>query len=158
MTRLAALLCAVILTVTVTAALGAPGEDHWSPDPDSPFGKAYAEAKALIDAQDFAAALPILQKLAKDEPGSADVFNLLGFAYRKTGDLENSAPAYERALRLSPNHHEALEYQGELFLTLGDLDRAEQNLVRLNALCGLGCEEAQELAELIAAYKAARDQ
>ena len=138
-----------ILILWATSALALPAEDHWAPDPDSPHAQAYAKAAKLIEAEDYAGALPLLQALALDAPGDADVFNLLGFAYRKTGDLKNSAPAYERALFLKPDHLGALEYQGELFLTLGDVAAAEANLARLRGLCPSPCEETDELAEAI---------
>ena len=60
-----------------------------------------------------------------------------------------------RALYLNPEHLGALEYQGELFLTLGDLKRAEWNLSRLKQLCSVVCEERDDLAEAIEAWRVA---
>lgn len=138
----------------VTGAAAAPAEDHWTADPADASPK--AEARALIAAGRFAEAQPILAALAKTQPGDADVFNLLGFAYRKTGDLGRSAPAYARALRLDPHHRGALEYQGELFLAEGRLAAAEANLRRLTQVCAGPCEEAADLAAAIADWRAAK--
>ncbi len=57
--------------------------------------------------------------------------------------------AYERALKLDPQHAGALEYQGELFVILGEPDKARANLVLIEAICGTGCEEYVDLAEAI---------
>jgi hypothetical protein len=46
-------------------------------------------------------------------------------------------------------HKGALEYQGELFVELGQLDKAKENLAKLNHLCWFGCEEASDLKEAI---------
>ena len=137
-------------------AYAAPAEDHWSSDMDPKLAEDFLEAGELIVAEEFAAALPILRRLAVDLPANADVFNMLGFAYRKTGDLERSAPNYERALHLNPNHLGALEYQGELFLMLGDLPAAEANLARLKRLCASPCEERDELTEAIRTWTSAQ--
>lgn len=142
-------LCALFSGV----AFALPGEDHWSVDPESPFAQDYNKAKAMIEAENFADALPILTRLAEVDSANANVFNLLGFAYRKTGDLQRSAPAYERALLLNPDHLSALEYQGELFLAVGDVDAADRNLTRLTTLCPSPCEETDELAEAIATWR-----
>jgi len=135
-----------------TSGFAAPGEDHWGSPIAVPESGAYATAQALIEAEQFAEALPILERLAETQPGNANVFNYLGYAHRKTGDLNQSGEAYARALRIDPHHIGALEYQGELFLMRGEVGEAKANLVRLNAICPAGCEEADELAEAIAAH------
>ena len=47
----------------------------------------------------------------------------------------------------------ALEYQGELYLTIGDLDLAKANLQRLDKLCWLGCDEYDDLRASIEDYQ-----
>ena len=62
------------------AALAVPGDDHWStpltPDQTARFDR----AKAMIKAEQFAQALPVLKALSGELGSNADVFNLLGFA------------------------------------------------------------------------------
>lgn len=108
----------------------------------------YAEAKALVEGENFAAALPILVSLTSEEPQNADAWNLLGFTQRKLGNYDEAALAYETALTLNPDHLGALEYQGELFLQTGKPDLAKANLERLKGLCG-DCEEAEDLEKAI---------
>lgn len=111
----------------------------------------YAEAKAMVDEGNFVAALPNLIALTKADAKNADAWNLLGFTYRKLGQLEDSDAAYLTVLSINSDHLGALEYQGELFITTGKLDEAKANLAKLQALCGT-CEQAQDLE---AALKAA---
>ena len=147
---------ALVLAGLSAELAAAPSEDHWTREVAPADAAALEEAQALIAAERFAEALPALEALAEDLPAEAEVFSLLGFAHRKLGDLAASAAAYERALHLDPDHLGALEYQGELFLTLGDVAAAEANLARLAALCALPCEEREELAAAIADWRAQR--
>ena len=60
---------------------------------------------------------------------------------------------YQAALAIEPRHRGANEYLGELYLTLGDLAKAEERLEVLDDACFFGCEEYTELKNAIAAYK-----
>jgi len=65
------------------------------------------------------------------------------------GDFDSAAQNYERALMIDPEHVGALEYQGELFLQTGKPEMAQENLARLQQLCGMDCEEYKTLASSI---------
>ena len=108
-------------------------------------------AERLIYKERYKKAIKKLRNAIKEEPGNADAWNLLGYASRKKGDLEQSASAYSKALEIEPDHKGALEYQGELFLMQGDKAAAEANLARLTELCPDGCEQLEELTQAIAA-------
>ena len=90
-------------------------------------------------------AISALLDVVDAAPGNADAYNLLGFASRKSGDLDRAWVFYDAALRINPNHLGALEYQGELFILQGDIAAAEANLVKLAAACG-ACAEYADLA------------
>jgi Flp pilus assembly protein TadD len=111
---------------------------------------AYAEAKASIDAGNYIAALPILLQLTADEPTNADAWNLLGFTQRKLGEFDAAGVAYDTALKINPAHLGALEYQGELFLQTGAVDKAKANLETLRELCG-DCDEFGDLQAALTA-------
>ena len=87
------------------------------------------------------------------DPGNADAWNLIGFSSRKLGDYVTSEAAYDKALAIDPKHKGALEYKGELYLTLGNLAGAEELLARLRRSCSFNCSEVQDLKDAIAAYK-----
>lgn len=144
---------ALLVFLGQMAAFALPGEDHWTIGLTPEEAAVFEEAATLIEREEFTAAVPILEKLAADLPANADVFNMLGFAYRNTGDLQKSAPAYERALYLKPDHLQALEYQGELFLLLGNIKGAEENLSLMDEHCAFPCLERDELSEAIEAWR-----
>ena len=100
--------------------------------------------RAKIKAKDFAGAIADLTRIA-DKVTHADVYNLLGFALRKSGDYKGAATYYGKALDFDPEHKSALEYQGEMFVETGQMDRARANLEKLAKLCPSGCEELDDL-------------
>ena len=106
--------------------------------------------RAKIKAQDYKAALSELRDLAEDNQ-NADVYNLLGFTLRKTGDYATSLSYYTKALDLQPDHKAAREYLGELFVETGHMDKAKEQLAALTKLCPAGCEERADLEKAIAA-------
>ena len=123
------------------------GSNSWSGDPN------YNQAKALINQEKYAEAVPYLQKAVEARPQSADAFNYLGYSHRKIGDFDAAMKYYQRALQLQPRHLGANEYLGELYLEMGDLAKAEERLEVLDDACFFGCEEYSELKELIKDYK-----
>ena len=76
------------------------------------------------------------------------------FSSRNLGDYVTSEAAYDKAL-IDPKHKGALEYKGELYLTLGNLAGAEV-LARLRRSCSFNCSEVKDLTDAIAAYKKAQ--
>ena len=111
--------------------------------------------KAKVKAKDFAGALAELKPML-DTHHHADVYNLMGFSLRKTGDIKQGGEYYVKALELDPKHKGALEYQGQMFVELGDMAKAKANLKRLVTLCPKGCEERADLAKAIATAPAAK--
>src|SRR5258708_11378298 len=106
--------------------------------------------RAKLKAKDFAAALTELRDLAEDIQ-QADVYNLLGFALRKTGDVKTSLTYYTKALELQPDHKAAREYLGELYVETGNMEKAKEQLAALAKLCPGGCEEREDLQKAITA-------
>jgi Flp pilus assembly protein TadD len=109
--------------------------------------------RAMIKAKDFKAAISALTPLLNTHQ-HADVYNLMGFSLRKSGDLKQAATFYAKALDFDANHKGALEYQGEMFVELGQVDRAKANLAKLVVLCPQGCEEREDLEKAISAAPA----
>tara|TARA_A100001388_G_scaffold241539_1_gene197872 strand:- start:10 stop:621 length:612 start_codon:yes stop_codon:yes gene_type:complete len=111
-----------------------------------PFERIYG----LIRLEKFAAAHEALKFISVPTPSKqADKYNLLGFTARKSGNLNAAGEYYERALEINPKHIQALEYQGELYLQLGDIDQAKRNLEKINEICWLICKEKKMLKNAI---------
>ena len=138
----------IILSLLALPAIAAGTSDGSSTETATV--SVYDEAKAMVDEGNFAAALPKLVNLTKMDARNADAWNLLGFTYRKLGQLADSDTAYLTVLSINPNHLGALEYQGELFITTGKIDQAKANLEELKGLCG-SCEQAEDLEKALKA-------
>ena len=138
------------LTLTSTSALAAGDYGGTTTTASSGMTK----ATKAIKAKDFDKAYKILSIEVKKSPKDADVHNLLGYSSRKLGQYDKSEAHYTRALELDPKHKGALEYMGELYLTLNNLEKAEELRARLDKVCWLGCDELDELDAAIASWKA----
>lgn len=116
--------------------------------------KYFKDGVADVKDGDYASAVDLFEKVVKKEPKNANAYNYLGFSYRKLGQYDKAFENYEKALALEPGHLGANEYIGEAYLETGNLAKAEERLATLKGLCPAGCEEAEDLAHAIEAYKA----
>jgi tetratricopeptide (TPR) repeat protein len=105
--------------------------------------------RAKIKAKDFKAAIAELTPMLETYQ-HADVYNLMGFSLRKTGDPKQAYTFYRKALEFDPEHKGALEYLGELYVETGQIDKAREHVVLLKKLCPSGCEELADLEQAIA--------
>ena len=146
------LLTTLLLTCASPLMIQAAGS---SDDDDSKPQKSrnYQEAVSYIKKSDYSSAIPLLKRELEKNSRDADAHNYMGYALRKSNDLKNSAVHYAKALEINPKHLGALEYQGELFLTIGNLDLAKANLQKLDKLCWLGCDEYDDLRASIEDYQ-----
>jgi tetratricopeptide (TPR) repeat protein len=109
----------------------------------------YYDALKLIKNKSFKLAIQNLNKAEKNSKLDPDIYNYLGFSYRKMGNMKLASLNYEKALKIDPKHKGTLEYQGEMFITLGQLDKAKANLKKLSSVCFLGCDEEKKLKNSI---------
>ncbi len=143
----AAVLCLGLFTAA-PAAFAMGGDDSST----SSASGGYALAEQLIKAEDYGKAITELKKL--DTSGNADVLNLLGFAHRKLGKVDEGIAYYMQALRIDAEHKGAHEYLGEAYLQKDDIKSAEDVLAKLKSVCGIfGCKEFDKLQGAIAEYK-----
>ena len=120
--------------------------------------KLYELAEKHIDNQSYDKSLKLLKKLTKREDlgtKRADIYNLLGFSYRKleNPDLDKSFAAYMMAIELDPSHLGAHEYLGELYLMRNQKDKALIILEKLDQLAGSNTKEYKELKITIDEYQ-----
>jgi tetratricopeptide (TPR) repeat protein len=112
----------------------------------------YKKAKGLVDDEEYAKAIPLLQKSIQQKGEYADALNLLGYSNRKLGDMTKAMTYYTKALNKEPKHLGANEYMGELYLEMNDLPKAEERLAVLKSACG-DCDEYEDLEDEINDYK-----
>jgi tetratricopeptide (TPR) repeat protein len=133
--------CVLGLSMAAFAAGGGGGESMSNIAPSKPADPNFGQAKALIEARNYAPALPLLQQVVAKDPRNADAFNLLGLPPASRAIRKGSLQYYNQALTLDPKHIGAHEYAGEAYLMLDRLPEAEQHLARLDSLCVFGCTE-----------------
>jgi tetratricopeptide (TPR) repeat protein len=140
-----AFLISLLLAVASIAATDALAIDTVS-SRDAPD---LTSVRAKIKAKDFKAAIVELTPMLETHQ-HADVYNLMGFSLRKSGDPKQAYTFYRKALDFDPEHKGALEYLGELYVETGQVDKARENVVLLKKLCPGGCEELADLEQAIA--------
>lgn len=138
-----------MLTAILLMAGLATGAYGFGTSNDADKSAAFKDGVKAVRAEDFAAAVEIFSAVLAGDPNNADALNYLAFSQRNLGQTDAAMANYERALELNPKHKGALEYQGELFLKLGERKRAEENLARLVAVCGRRCVERDQLQAAI---------
>ena len=116
----------------------------------------FKAGRSAVYAGRYDTAIRLMKRVVAEEPKNADAHNYLGFSYRKTGKLELAAASYKRVFAIDANHKGALEYQGELFLKLGDVAKSRQNLAKLEKLCPRGCKELNMLRKAINTHNTSR--
>ena len=109
----------------------------------------FAEAVGLINQARYQEALTALERTQAAVGPHPDILTYMGFANRKLGRYQQSFAYYQQALGIDPNNLGVNEYLGELYVQLGDLPRARQQLARLDDLCAYGCAQREELAHWI---------
>jgi tetratricopeptide (TPR) repeat protein len=76
--------------------------------------------RAYYGGKKFAEAATIFEKIAKAEPGSAEVHNNLGNVYFQAKRLPDAAAAYKAALSIRPDYASAHFGLALTYATLGD--------------------------------------
>ncbi|MBY0320072.1 MAG: hypothetical protein K2X72_15215 [Reyranella sp.] len=152
----AALLALGLPIATFAAGGGADPPKPTAVAPAVPADPNFAQAKAMIEAKNYAGALPLLQQVVQRDPRNADAYNLMGYATRAGGNPRGSLQYYTQALAIDARHLGAHEYLGEAYLMLDQPADADKMLARLDSLCVFGCTEYRMLKTAIANYKQGR--
>jgi Flp pilus assembly protein TadD len=150
MNTLARILLAAAIAGLSSMALANLGGD----DDEESTNADWLAGKQAVEAQDWNKAVEHLGTAAAAEPDNANIQNWLGFAQRKSGNLDAAFAAYQAALKLNPQHRHAHEYIGEAYLLANDLSKAEKHLAELQRLCTpIPCEEYKDLKRAVDEYK-----
>src|SRR6266853_1712708 len=149
-------LFALLAGLAPVPALHAAGTDS-GPEPNArPVDPDYESGKKAVEAGNWKTALDSFERVASRDPNNDDAQNYLGYAWRKSGNLDLAFKHYNEALRLNPRHKGAHEYIGEAYLMVNNLPKAEEHLARLDKLCFLPCEEYRDLKKAVEEYKGAK--
>ena len=107
----------------------------------------------LIEDEKYEQAIRELDQALAEDPDEPDFLNLLAYSHRQLKRYEIALNYYQQALELEPDHRGANEYLGELYLALGELEKAEERLAILDDECFFGCREFDKLERAIEDYR-----
>lgn len=114
----------------------------------------FTEVQEMIDAGEYQKAISYLDyEVIEWYPENAEALTLKAYSLRSMGRLEEAMVVYNEALASDPTHKGALEYQGELYLKMGNQEAAQENLQKLANLCPRGCEAHDILQAAIERFK-----
>ncbi|MFK3795714.1 tetratricopeptide repeat protein [Pseudomonas sp. NPDC088444] len=164
------LLGACVALVIAAGQARASGDESTPPKPNCPKGQVWdsktrkcalqtSQATSDEDRTDYAyrlakdgryeEALSLLDTLKN--PDTAKALNYRGYATRKLGRTDEGIGYYLKSVALDPNYAQVREYLGEAYVIKGRIDLAQEQLVKIKALCSTTCEEYEDLADAIAA-------
>src|SRR5262245_155617 len=114
-TKLVPVLFAAVLAFASGHLAAVDSDPSPKPKPSEPKSD-YDAGRQAIEARDWNGAIKSLSSAAQRDSRNPDIQNLLGYAYRNSGQLDIAFKYYERALQLDPRHLGAHEYIGEAYL------------------------------------------
>ncbi|MEW5797149.1 MAG: tetratricopeptide repeat protein [Candidatus Zixiibacteriota bacterium] len=98
---------------------------------DSLFAFNYRATSTAKAEKEYDKAVKDFRRAVELRPNMIEAHNNLGYCLRKLNKLDESMKAYAAALAIDSLYAPAREYRGELFLAMGDLNRANAELVFL---------------------------
>ena len=147
-TRIIAILAASLFYSSAWAAGGS-----FDSSPQQYKASEFELGRTAIDQKDWKGAISHLEKALARDRNNADIHSYLGYAYRNSGNWDEGIKYYTSALAINPNHKGANEYLGQAYLMRGNVALAEEQLGKLDKICGTSCPEYKILAQSVADYK-----
>ncbi|MBW1797952.1 MAG: tetratricopeptide repeat protein [Deltaproteobacteria bacterium] len=87
-------------------------------------GLGLMKADLQLAVKQYAQAIPTYKEYLAEHPDSVPAHNKLGFAYLKTGRLDNAAKEFETVLKAEPGNSHAILYLGMAYLNKGEMGKA----------------------------------
>lgn len=143
--RFASVAISISLAFAVTASVGQADDREASPRA----AVLIAEGQAALAAGQPQRAIDFFEAALVVDPAYTPLFIDLGEAARREGLQGKAIRYYREALRRDPENLAAISGEGEALVEKGAVEKARQNLARLERLCGSGCMETRELAMAI---------
>lgn len=140
----------ILLAVGLSSAAVAPGIAQKPDDQIAPLSVQYQErGEAALTAGNLLAADDALETSLAIDPRNRSAFIDLGRVATRQKLFGKAVRFTNKALALEPNDRDALAVQGVAMVELGATPRAQQNLAKLQTLCGKACPQVSELGAAI---------
>lgn len=116
----------------------------------NPVSQALVDEGAAVQRADrLDEAVGLFEAALAVDPGNRNAYIALAQVASAQGLPGKAIRYYREALRLDPNDVAALAGQGEAMIQRGAVEKARRNLVRIEAICTTGCNEAGRLIAAI---------
>ena len=141
----------IVLTLAIAAAtMASAGQSQRPDDQIDPRSTALVQqAQSQSAAGRYDDANDLLETALAVDPRNRAAYIALGHVAQAQRLPGKAVRFYADALRIEPNDLNALAGQGEAFVQRGAVERARQNLARVQTLCRQPCPQAQQLAAVI---------
>lgn len=141
----------IVLSLGLAAATFASAGNSQRPDDqvDPRSAALVTQAQTRSTAGQYQEATDLLETALAVDPGNRNAYIQLARVAQAQRLPGKAIGYYADALRLEPNDVNALAGQGEAYVQRGAVDRARQNLTRVQGLCAAPCPQAQQLASVI---------
>jgi len=156
---LVASLAVAVMAAVPTLLLSADAQAASDKKPSNSASKNrdFDRGQQSLDNGDWQEAIAYFKKAVAADAKHAEAYNLMGYSYRRMGEVDPAFEAYAKALDLDPKHRGANEYLGQTYLLVGDTEMAQAQLAKLKDLCGNQCIETVKLRKAIERYNASAD-
>jgi Tfp pilus assembly protein PilF len=141
-----ALSVALALATMASAGHGQKPDDQINPRSSA----LVQEGQALTSAGQFDQAIDLLETALVLDPRNRQAFIGLGRIAQAQKLPGKAIRFYAEALAIEPNDVNALSGQGEALVQRGAVERARQNLAKVQSACKSACPQAATLAAAIA--------
>lgn len=138
---------ALALLAAVTSSVGY-GADY---EPNPAAAMLVTEGKASLEAGEVQAAIDKFEAALAIDPAYSEIYLDLAEAARREGLQGKAIHYYRETLERDPQNFAAISGEGAAMVEKGAVEKARQNLSKLESLCGYGCAETQQLAAALAA-------
>lgn len=139
--------CALALGLACVSSVVSGQKPDGQIDPLS--ARLVAEGTALASQGNYAAANDAMESALVRDPRNRDAYIGLAKVAQKQELNGKAIRMYREALRMEPNDLNALSGQGEALVAKGAVEKAKENLARIEKLCIARCQEQVKLAASI---------
>jgi Flp pilus assembly protein TadD len=141
----------LLLTGFAAIALAAPVSGQRADDQIQPKSvELQRQGKALLSAGKVEQAEDVLETALAVDPRNRWAFVDLGRVAERQHLFGKAIRMTNKALQLEPNDPDAIAVQGEAMVEMGATARAQANLQKLQAICGVkGCPQVAQLSSAI---------
>jgi len=108
----------------------------------------FERGRKAMEAHDYKTAVTEFERALVADPTGGHTYTLLAVSHARLGNDGKAKKYFRSALDIDPNDLDALQYQGQLYASAGDLTKAQENADKLAKACGECAQQKGLVAEI----------